>query len=77
MIKLDNNQKFNFFACGEKTSKKSFGWDNIALFSVITSVGVSLISNLLNISCSIKQKAPTIQTTKVFGTTSNLKTNFF
>lgn len=77
MTKLSHEYKVSLFSAGTTTAKKSFGWNNIAFFSVLASVGVSLISNVLNISNSLKRKPTPVQTTKIFGTSNILKTVFF
>ena len=80
---IDKQTKMGINGLGKTKSNnsKGFAWDKFAMFSVISSIGVSFATNILNIVNSAQRKSPStykyIGSDKIFGSANNLNSNFF
>lgn len=80
---IDKQTKMEISGLGKAKSNntKGFGWDKFAMFSVISSIGVSFATNILNIVNSAQRKSPStykyIESDKIFGSVNNLNSKFF
>lgn len=63
------------------SSNKGYAWNKFAMASVVTSIGVSFIANVLNIVNSAQRKSPSsheyVEKNKIYGSKDILNSKFF